>query len=255
MDGECNETEQATVGERKSLIKDVFSPLLLRKLWYHAARIDIADNNDKAQMVMELLGPEFDEIGTGTNRVAAMRNGIVYKIALDTRGEIDNFTEYKRSSELENFVIRVYETNMLINVCEYVTVFDQEQFEMNETTVKMILEQLAKGYIFEDLGFTLKNYYNWGYRDDKTIVALDFGYLYSNVGQDNALTCPHCKARLKYDANYVDFVCENPTCDVRFRPMDIRRRMVADLEKSEDKIITNLNKIHTPNFSEFETIE
>lgn len=88
------EQEQKEVG---SLINNIFSKEMLKMLYYHACRVDISDNNDKAELVGELLGPEFQEIGTGTNRVAYLYTpsserefrggaGLVYEIALDRRG-------------------------------------------------------------------------------------------------------------------------------------------------------------------------
>ena len=88
-----------TQGDNKveSLINQIFSKEQLKMLYYHACRVDIDDNNDKAEMVSELLGPEFQELGTGTNRIAFLYNpspsrefkggaGLVYEIALDRRG-------------------------------------------------------------------------------------------------------------------------------------------------------------------------
>lgn len=85
--------------QRESLINNIFSKDLLKKLYYHACRIDIDDNNDKAEMVQELLGDEFQEIGTGTNRSSFLYTpsddrkfrggaGLIYEIALDRRGFI-----------------------------------------------------------------------------------------------------------------------------------------------------------------------
>lgn len=70
----------------KSLIKHFFTNDMIKKLHYHSCRVDIPDNNDKAIMIKELLGPDFIEIGTGTNRIAFYYNGFVVKIALDYRG-------------------------------------------------------------------------------------------------------------------------------------------------------------------------
>lgn len=83
--------------EKGSLIRNIFSKDLLKVLYYHACRIDIEDNNEKAEMIAEILGPEFQELGTGTNRMAFLYTpnedrefrggaGLVYKIALDRRG-------------------------------------------------------------------------------------------------------------------------------------------------------------------------
>jgi hypothetical protein len=40
----------------------------------------------KAKLCSEILGNEFDEVGTGTNRIAFLHNGVVVKVALDRRG-------------------------------------------------------------------------------------------------------------------------------------------------------------------------
>ena len=83
--------------ETESLINQIFSKEMLKMLYYHACRVDIDDNNDKAELVAELLGPEFQELGTGTNRIAFLYNpspsrefrggsGLVFEIALDRRG-------------------------------------------------------------------------------------------------------------------------------------------------------------------------
>lgn len=80
-----------------SLISQIFSKDLLKKLYYHACRVDIADNNDKAEMLAELLGDEFQELGTGTNRMSFLYTpndtrefrggaGLIYVFALDRRG-------------------------------------------------------------------------------------------------------------------------------------------------------------------------
>lgn len=234
----------------KFLINHFFSKEMLKKLHYHSCRVDIADNNEKAEMIKELLGSEFHELGTGTNRIAFHYNGFVVKIALDYRGQVDNFTEYKRSTELPEYLTKAYECNMLILICEYVNVFDQDQFIANEEAIKSILKDISRAYIFDDIGYNLKNYYNWGYRDNDDIVILDYGYLYPSNGQESALTCPKCRGSLRYNTNYTGFICSNSDCKTRYSVMDIRRRMNVDLENVENKVITMLNKLEMPNFNE-----
>ena len=69
-----------------NLINYFISPQKMKALMYNCLRVDIADNNDKAKIVALILGPEFIEIGTGTNRIAFKHNGVVVKVALDRRG-------------------------------------------------------------------------------------------------------------------------------------------------------------------------
>ncbi len=164
--------------------------------------------------------------------------------------QVDNFTEYKRSVELPEYLTKSYECNMLLLICEYVNVFDQDQFIANEEGIKTILKDISKAYIFDDIGFSLKNSFNWGYRDSDEIVILDYGYLYPSKGQDAALSCPKCKGTLRYNANYTGFVCANSGCRTKYSCMDIRRRMNVDLEDMENRVITMLNKLEMPDFNE-----
>jgi len=75
----------------ESLIREFFPPKILKALMILCLRVDIADNNDKADIVKELLntidGSEgFEELGVGTNRAAFLYRGLAIKIALDRRG-------------------------------------------------------------------------------------------------------------------------------------------------------------------------
>ena len=245
--------------EVDSLINNIFSKELLKMLYYHACRVDIEDNNTKAEMIAELIGPEFQELGTGTNRIAFLYTpgperkfrggaGLVFEIALDRRGFIDNFTEFKRSMELSEYCIKAYETNMLILVEEYVTLMDDKEFTANENGIKTILEDLSRNYIFEDIGFNLKNYQNYGYRTNGDIVILDLGYIFSIRGNEHVLSCPKCRGQLTYNQNYTGFVCQNSQCRTKYTFLDIRRRMNLDLENFENQMISALNKVEMPDF-------
>ena len=143
-----------------NIIRQVFSDDQLKALYYLAMRIDIEDNNDKAEMIKMIVPKDFVELGTGTNRIAFLYNNLVYKIALDRRGFTDNLAEAKRSSELPMYLAKTYETNYLINVAEYVMVIDKDTFVMNEDAIKTILGDIAKEYLFDDVGYSLKNYCN-----------------------------------------------------------------------------------------------
>lgn len=242
-----------------SLINEIFSKDLLKMLYYHACRVDIEDNNDKAELIAELLGPEFQELGTGTNRIAFLYTpgsdrkfrggaGLVYEIALDRRGFCDNFTEFKRSFECPEYFVKAYECNMLILVEEYVTLMDQQEFIANENGIKTILEDLSNRYLFEDIGFNLKNFENYGYRSNGEIVILDIGYIYNVKGNEHIFSCPKCKAELKYNQNYTGFICQNSGCRTKYNFLDLRRRMNLDLENFENQMISDLNKVEMPDF-------
>lgn len=251
-------------GEDKSLpdnlIRYVFSDEMIRALMYHCLRVDIADNNDKADMIKMMLPKDFVELGTGTNRIAFLYNGMVYKIALDRRGLTDNFTEFKRSAELPMYLARTYETNLLINVCEYVTIIDQAEFRDNEDSIKDILRDIAKAYLFDDIGFSLKNYCNWGSRwkanGDSELVILDYGYLYPLMGQNmtQLFTCPKCGSKLKWNANFTSFVCQNTNgrCQVTLSPTTIRHNMKLNFESAENKLMAQFNSMEMPNLDTVE---
>ena len=80
------ETKKENTNEKKSLIKEFFSDEMIKMLYYHCCRIDIEDNNEKAELIEELLGPEFQLLGVGTNRLAFLYRGMCIKIAIDRRG-------------------------------------------------------------------------------------------------------------------------------------------------------------------------
>lgn len=69
-----------------NLIRHFLSDDVIKALYKTCLRHDIADNNMKAEIIAGILGPEFQEIGTGTNRIAFYYRGFVVKIALDRRG-------------------------------------------------------------------------------------------------------------------------------------------------------------------------
>ena len=211
-----------------SLIDAVFGADMIKKLFYHCCRYDIDDNNEKAEMLSELLGPDFEEVGTGTNRMA-----------------------YKRSAEFPEGIIKCYETNMLILVEEYVTLMEYEEFVANEVPIKELLSFLAEnGYIFEDIGFNTKNINNYGYRADGTIVILDAGYIYPlGPNKEDTMSCPNCSNRIKYNNNYTGFVCTE--CRKNYSFMAIRRRMKKDMEDVENIMISELGNMEMPDFDNF----
>lgn len=245
-----------------NLIRSVFSDTQLKALYYLAMRIDIEDNNDKAEMIKMIVPPEFEELGTGTNRIAFLYNNLVYKIALDRRGLVDNNMEMRRSEELPMYLAKTYESNYLINVAEYVMVVDRDTFVMNEDSIKHILADMANDYLFDDIGYSLKNYCNWGSRFSTTgeeMVILDYGYLYPLFGQNRTelFRCPKCGGKLTWNPNFTELVCNggtssNDRCNARFSPMAIRRNMTLDFENLEEKLNSEFNQLQRPNLNKIE---
>lgn len=161
---------------------------------------------------------------------------------------MDNFTEFKRSIECPEYFIKAYETNMLILIEEYVTLMDEQEFRLNENGIKTILDDLSKKYIFEDIGYSFKNFENYGYRSNGDIVILDLGYIYNIRGNEDALSCPKCKGQLVYNSNYTGFVCQNSQCKTKYNFLDIRRRMNMEMEEFENQMIVSLNQVEMPDF-------
>lgn len=199
----------------------------------------ISDNNKKADLMREVLTEydvPFKELGPGTNRYAVRIDAYVFKIAMDQYGIDDNRNEAAMSRLLQPFVAKTYECNDLIVVSEYVTVISKAEFAENEATIKAILAQLAERYIFGDIGFTLKNFVNWGYRENGDLVILDYGYIYKVIGDE--VRCTNrlsdevvCGEFLEYDSKFSDLVC--PKCRKKYTYDDIRRRIDRKFEREQ----------------------
>lgn len=232
-----------------SYIEEYFSDDLLKALYLVAMDNSYPNNNVKAQKILDLIGPDFQELGPGTNRVVVKRDKAVFKIAMDRRGMVDNFTEFKRSPEVEMYCAKTYECNLLITVAEYVNLMDEQDYLANRSAILTILEDLSKAYVFEDMGYNMINRCNTGYRDNGDIVFLDYGYMYPITGNENALICKACGAMVGYNSTYTKFVCSNPSCKKQYRFSQIRNRMNLSLENEEDAIITNINALKTPDWN------
>ena len=195
--------------------------------------------NARAQQIKDLLGPEFPELGTGTNRITFLKDGYAIKVALDSRGIIDNMSEYKRAPEAPQYLAKVYETNGYILIAEYVTLLDQTEFENNKNELKTILDNLSSRYIMDDLGLTAKNYCNWGYRDNGTIVSLDYAYMYPIKGNEAALRC-NCGSLIVPNKTYTGYECTNSKCGLKYSTMEIKAKVRMDLTAEEDREIIEI---------------
>lgn len=243
--------EEARKTNLKSHIQAIYSPELIKALYIHALRIDIEDNNDKADIVQELLGPNFSELGTGTNRYAATGpDGYCHKIALDRRGIVDNMTELKRTTEIEFCSPKVYECNGPILIAEDVALITREEFIANRDNILQICGELAKNYIFTDIGYQGKNYCNWGIRRNGDLVVLDTGYIIPRLGNEEAMQCPFCGEELHYNTTYTGFYCANKKCsNVELSFIDIYRRI--NTNSLEAKLFAGkLGDLELPDFDQ-----
>jgi len=191
----------------------------------------VSDNNEKVNMILNLLQQykkDFIELGSGTNRLSILMDNYVFKIALDKWGMRDNANEFAMSHELQPYVIKTYETNDLIAVCEYVTLISREEFIERKPEIQKILAILAEGYLLGDVGTVPKNFCNWGYRDNGELVILDFAYIYRVRGDE--VLCSSDGTILEYDENFYNLRC--PKCNRKYSFMDVRRKIpMADEEK------------------------
>lgn len=201
--------------------------------------VTISNNNTKADLMRDTLAKydvPFRELGPGTNRYAVRIDGYVFKIAMDKNGIDDNRIEFSMSDELQPFVTKTYECNDLIVVSEYVTVISKTEFNDNADVIKGILGHLAESYIFGDVGYTLKNFVNWGFRENGDLVILDYGYIYKVLGEEVRCTnllgddviCGHF---LEYDEKFNNLIC--PKCRRKYSYDDIRRRIDLKFEKEQ----------------------
>lgn len=223
----------------KSRILQYFSKDLLTRLNSIALDVLIPDNNTKVNLMVEALdefGVPYSELGPGTNRYAILIDGYVFKIGMDKAGIKDNWAELSLSQELQPFVTKCYECNGLICVAEYVTVISKEEFQNSKEEVRQILSHLAEGYLLGDVGAVTKNFLNWGYRTDGSLVILDYAYIYRIIGDE--MKCgsllkddTYCQGSLDYDENFHKLVC--PLCRKAHTFHEIRRRISSEYETKE----------------------
>lgn len=157
-------------------IHELFPEHVLDKIVEIMDDPDNTSNNIKATKLSELLEDQgFAEIGPGTNRLAMKKGDYIYKIAMDSYGVRDNWNEFNISMLAQPYVTKTYECNGLIAVAEYVNVISKQEFEDSKENIRSILQVLSENFLFCDLSACLKNYLNFGFRDDGMIVVLDYG--------------------------------------------------------------------------------
>lgn len=220
---------------KRSLLNKYFSKELLVQL-LRATKVPDCSNNEKGEIIKWLLeqhGIQYEQLGSGTNRIGILIDGYAFKFALDIDGQIDNRREMKYSKILQPYVVKCYECipNGLINVTEYIRLFNINDFTNYKKQMGFILNEISDmGYLLGDVGITGKNYENWGVRLDGTICILDFAYCY-NV-KYNVFKCS-CEEEglLGYESTFVKLIC--PRCGREYRFEDIRRRITKEQQEAE----------------------
>ena len=204
-----------------SRLKRLFPDPIIRKLC-HVIYDAPYDNNEKADVIMGIIrktGAVF--LGAGTNRLAVLIDGFVFKIAFDCYGVRDNWTEFHMSPELEDYVTCTYECNGVVLSADYVTPMTQEQFIASRPQIAELLKRLSKNYMFCDMSLNVKNTVNFGYRDDGTSVVLDYGYIYRK--DPMIMFCKICGHEIVWNSDYSLLKCVK--CGQLHNPVDIRNRM------------------------------
>lgn len=216
----------------KSLIHKYFSKELLIKLEALTETYNVSNNRKVIEIrkILDEYNVPFSSLGNGTNRYGILIDGYVFKIALDRAGRIDNQREFKYAKPLYPYVIKTYESNIVLNVCEYVTIFSLDDFYSRQEEMKEILKTLSESYLIGDIGIDSNNYVNWGTRLDGSICILDYAYIYSLSYK--MFECKRCEGGLlEFDENCVNLYC--PICRTKYRFSDIRRRVSKEDEIKE----------------------
>lgn len=172
----------------------------------YSASMKVKDMTKLLTEYLEKKGVSYSFPGAGTNRMTVLVNGYIYKIALDQDGYIDNLNEFIVSKEAQPYVTKTYETNGLLAVAEYVTLISYEEFVEKKSKILEILDDISREYLIGDMGWTQKNYTNWGYRKNSDdLVILDFGHMHRLSGEK--LLCRECGQILQYNATFTKLKC------------------------------------------------
>lgn len=206
---------------------------------FYAVTISNFTNEEKGRAIHLLLNkyniPHM-LLGHGTNRIGVQVNDVVFKIALDNAGMIDNMREYKYTDKLQPHVIKVYESTHdgMVIACEPVIPMSRKDFIDNKHEILSVLKTISDVFFIGDIGYDPdKNYANWGFRKGTNqIVILDFAYIYRR--DFRAFTCSCNKdAFLVYNDTYTHLVCND--CNRIYPFSKIRQRISKEAEAEELK--------------------
>lgn len=227
-----NENEEFDMAH--SRIMKYFGLNLMKFLYCFATSYDYTKNNMKAEVISWVVrhSGDFEELGTGTNRIAFINGKYVYKIALDRRGLVDNASEFMMSPREEDLLANSYETNLVVLVQEYCNTIDYDTFKNSRGPVLQALEILDKRYILGDMGYTLKNMCNIGFDENDNVKFLDYAYMHPKYGNATAMSCPKCNIPLQHNVDFSAYQC--PNCHRKFSYMDINRRLNRELQETDE---------------------
>lgn len=183
----------------------------------------------------------FTEAGPGSNRIAFLKDGYIFKIAMDRRGCIDNYSEYLRSIEEPEVLAKTYETNRLIAVAEYANTMSEDDFNEHKDEVRQILAHLSRRYVLQDMGLTSKNYCNLARRNGTNqIIFIDYAYMYKIHGSEDALRCKICGAFIEPNSDFTAYRCSNSRCAMPYLTYEILNHMHRDVDECDDESVVKL---------------
>lgn len=222
----------------KEILKEMYELQSKRLTWgmvrgqrtkvEYTAKMKVQDMTDILTKYLSKKEYSFSFPGAGTNRMTILIDGYIYKIALDQDGYIDNLNEFILSKEAQPYVTKTYETNGLIAVAEYVTLISYEEFVDKKEKILEILDDISREYLIGDMGWTQKNYANWGYRKNSDdLVILDFGHMHRLSGEK--LLCKECCSILQYNSTYTKLKCLDCGKEEEFMTIKLR------LSKKEER--------------------
>ena len=185
-------------------------------------------NNEKADSLMYYFKDKgFIELAPATNRFAVLKGKYVFKFAMDSYGIDDNLNEFNLSEELQPYVTKTYETNGLVTVAEYVNLIKEEEFLDSIPNIRNILNYLSENWMFSDVGTIVKNHTNWGFRDDDSLVILDYGYFFKK--DPMLMYCMSCGSEIGYTENFDKFRC--PKCGRTYTIHDLVYQSKVSVEE------------------------
>jgi hypothetical protein len=218
----------------RSLLLEIFTPEQAIEIEKIQRTFSIT-NNQKIQIIRDRLDEwkiPYSPLGGGTNRWACMVDGYVIKIACDDDGKIDNKREFIYSIQLQPYVVKCYETygDGLMAIFEYVEIFTIDDFWKNTQKMSVILTDIASQFMIGDVGISSTNYVNWGYREDGSVVILDYAYIYSVAFKQFQCNCSPSSV-LYYDKEFNNLICN--TCGKKYSFRDIRKRISRKDQEEE----------------------
>lgn len=221
----------------RSRLLDIFKPEQVIEIEKLSRTFSIS-NNRKIDLMKEKMtewGINYTPLGSGTNRFGLKTDLYVIKIACDKDGKIDNKREFIYSRQLQPYVIKAYETysDGIIAVFEYVNSFTIDDYWVNQDKMRKILSDVCSNFLVGDVGISTKNYGNWGYREDGSLVILDFAYIYDV--KFKTFNC-ECGNMLAYDKDYVNLICSR--CGKKYDFQAIRKRITREDQDAEIGDIT-----------------